>query len=606
MFAGCKTPGALLAEVRAAEAARERRLRTRKERLERIAGPYQAADSGDEYDPENALYEYICYVLPRAAFSNPDVLVKSKRPELLTRAVAKAMQDGLSRMTHEQKMWRTFRTLCVDYLLDYAVAMVSPEPREGMTAEGRPVWWPQMYRIDPRCYFEDPLPVGAPRFQGHVMLRDLDGLIEEAEANPDDWHVENVKALAEESGVDVVQPERKGVPARGQVAIYEVFVPEDHGAAGEDPDDGFSGTIYTLGAAQGEHDTLEDEADEKAWSLRRPRKFYGPRSGPFVTAKFLENEHVHLGMSPTLAAEGSMRELAAAGRANNRAARRYKRVVGVVGGDQTTSDLLDAEDGYSVPLSGEGSLTSVEMGGVSASGIQHLDMRRNSTDRLLGMDDIQRGMVTGDGTATEASLASASSDARTNDVVAVFRRFVSDIYEALAWYCYHDDRVVIGVKGQVPGMVQPMLRGGPMKGMTFDDLQFEIAPFAMEPETPATRRARADQMMSVIGWLGQAIPSAPFMDWGRVLPELGSLLGIDGLENFIDIQGAAEWGAQMAQFGGEQGSTEPPQASLGRNTAGKPLGGVTLKLGAKGGRKEPAGAGAGGTKVKAQQLGGGA
>lgn len=299
-----------------------------------------------------------------------------------------------------------------------------------------------------------------------------------------------------------------------------------------------------------------------------------------------------------------MRELAAVGRANNRAARRYKRVTGVIGGDQTTSALLDSEDGYSVNISEGGTLVTAEMGGVSQQGIAHAQMRRDSTDRLLGMDDIQRGLVTGEGTATEAALASSSSDARTNDVVSVFRQFVAEIYEALAWYCYHDDRVVVGVKGQMPGMTQPMLRGGKTEGMTFDDLRFEIAPYSMEPETPATRRARGEAMMATIGWLAQAIPTAPFMDWGRVLPEIGSLLGVEGLEHFVDVEGAAEWGAQMAQYGGQPQAAQPPQATLGRNAAGRPLGGVSLSIGGRGGKGPRAspGGGAGETKVKTQAL----
>ncbi len=417
-----------------------------------------------------------------------------------------------------------------------------------------------------------------------------------------------MRALQEESGVEAVQPERKETPARGQVAIYEVFVPEDHGAPGEDPDDGYSGTIYTLGFTKGDafDESPSSAVKEKAWGLRKPRRFYGPRSGPFVVCRFIEAEHIPMGLSPTLAAEGSMRELAAAGRANNRAARRYKRVTGVIGGDKTTEALLDSEDGFAVPLTEGGQLVTAEMGGVSEQGLAHAEMRRNSTDRLLGMDDIQRGLVTGEGTATEASLASASSDARTNDVVSVFRYgLVVPVYEALAWYCYHDDRVVIGVKGEMPGMVQPMLRGGPTKGMTFDDLRFEIAPYAMEPETPVSRRMRGEQLMAAIGWLAQAIPTAPFMDWGRVLPEIGSLLGVEGLEHFVDVEGAAEWGAQMAQYGGGQAQTPVPQAALGRNAAGRPLGGGGGGGGWRGGKgpKAMPGPTGGQTKVKTQPLG---
>lgn len=604
MFAGASSPGAMLAEIRSAEAVREKRLRTRKERMQRMAGPYAATDASEEYDPENALYEYVCYVLPRAAFANPGVLVKSQRQDMLPKAVARAMQDALKRITSEQRLWKTFRRQCVDYLLDNCVAMVSPEPRPGMVAGGRPVWWPQAYRIDPRCYFEDPLSasVEESRFQGHVMLRDLDSLIAEAEANPDDWHVEAVREIAAETGVELVHPDRHEVPARKQVAIYEVFVPEAHGD-GDDPEDGYSGTIYTLGSARGDDPGETEERSEKAWSLRRPRKFYGPKSGPFIVGRFLELESVHLGLSPTLAAEGSMRELAAVGRANNRAARRYKRVVGVVGGDATTNALLNAEDGFSVPLSGEGQLVTAEMGGVSQQGIAHQQMRREGSDRLLGMDDIQRGLVTGDATATEASLAQAGSDARVNDVVSVFRKFVGEVYEALAWYCYHDDRVVVEMEGEVAGMAQPAMRGGPTPGMTFADLRFEIAPYAMESETPATRRMRGMQLLETLGWLAQTVPAAPFLDWGQVLPEIGDLLGVEGLENFVDVEGAAAWAAQMTQY---EGKPPTPQvgASLGRNTVGRALGGVNINLGGRGGqggKKQPSlGQGQG---VKTQKLG---
>lgn len=571
MFHGASTPEAMMAEVRAAKEVRDRRLNTRRERLRRLGGPYAYKGESTAHEPENRLFEYIAYVLPRTIFKNPRIRYRSRRGGSAS-AFARSMASGHNRLIVEQQHAKVLRQLGMDYLLDYCVALISPEPREGMSAGGRPVWWPQMYAVDPEHYFEDPLATaeGDLRFRGHDVLWDKDDLEAAARANPDEWRLENVLALTAEAGTEQYYKDRRNVPGRQQVVVTEVFVPEDHGDPSEDPDDGFSGQIFTMGlcsAAGGDGESWE------AKSLRPPRPFYGPRRGPYYTCAFMRHSEAPLGLSPTLPAEAQIRDLAATSRANLRAAHRYKRVPVVDSADKAAIAALKAEDADVIPTAGgEAKVGAVEVGGVTQQGLVHYEMKSDTVDRVLGTQDAQRGIVTGDGTASEVLTAQAASDIRMGDVAHVFRDFVADLESGMGWFLWHDDRVVVSTpEAGVEGMIAPSLRGGPTDGVRYDDLELEVQVYSMEYESEASRVARATRTLEVIGWITQQIMAAPYLRWDELLPELGQLYGIDDLASYVDLEGAQEWANAQLQYQGEV--QKSPTMQLGRQAAGRPLGG---------------------------------
>jgi hypothetical protein len=568
MFKNAQDANLLWAEVSSAEEIRDDRLSLRSTRLARLAGPYAFGRQSAEYEPENRIYEFLSYTLPRASFNNPRVRIRSRRQGVAD-LVAKAMQSGMNRLIVDLDIRRVLRRNCLDYLMDFGPMLITPQPKPGMMYSGRPVWWPQLYPLDPTVFFMDPLAdvLEAARFAGHVYLRDKSELLEAAKNDEEDWNLSEVKALAEESGIDKVHPDRYSAPARGEVALYEVWVPELHADLDVDPDDGYSGTLYTLGCAKGQD-------YEQPYMLRKPRPYYGPRWGPYRVASFMTVQDLPYGLSPTTAAEAQLRDLAATSRAMLANARAHKTLTTMPANDPVAIAAAQAEGRYVVPLKGDPDvIKTIELGGVTQQQLMHFQMKAQTLDRVLGMADVQRGLVSGAGTASEVLTAQAASDIRTADIVQVFQDHVHDCLKTASWYTFHDDRFLISLTEQdmpIP-LPKPMFRGGDNaeQGITYDDLELELEAWSMAHESPQARQERVGRTVEIVSWLAETIPAAPWMPWHQIIPELVEDAGIKEAMEGMDIKAAVEWAMAMQGFEGQ--SQNPPKATSGRQSQGKPI-----------------------------------
>jgi hypothetical protein len=575
-YGNAKDPSKLWAEIKAAEKARKERLSARKQRLARLVGPAGGPQGAQatEYEPENRLYEWLAYTLPKVTYSNPRWRVRSRRSGF-SDAIAKAVQSAMNRLTVEQKLRRTLRANCIDYLMDWGPAMVVQEPKPGLEMSGRPVWWPQLYSIEPHVFFMDPLAlrIDQAKFAGHTYLRDKTGLVEVAKDPENGWNLEAVQALTEEAGVEIVHEERGDVPARGEVALYEVWCPEMHGDLEEDPDDGFSGTLYTMGCYR------DGNGGEEAYELRPPRAYYGPRQGPYSIASFLQIQDFPYGISPTIPAETQLKDLGETSRAMLNAAKRHKVMTTGPATDPDIAKKINDPDGWYIPiLPGTGQdVRPLEIGGVSQQQLLHFEMKSNTLDRVLGMADAQRGVVTGEGTASEVMTAQQASDVRGSDVAQQFRDHVQDLGEMLAFFVVNDDRFAMEIDGmQLPGMAKPALRGGKSEGFKFDDLELEIEPFSMEHEGAAMRQGRIQRTIELCGWLAQMVPQAPWLPWKDIIPELVESAGLEEALSNIDVKAAVEYAAAMAGFEGKP--QQDVKATSGRQSQGRPIN-VNVKAG---------------------------
>jgi hypothetical protein len=359
-----------------------------------------------------------------------------------------------------------------------------------------------------------------------------------------------------------VHPDRWETPARGEVALYEVWCPELHEDLDEKPEDGYTGTLYTIGCAKGQN-------YEQPYLLRPPRPYYGPEWGPYNNAAFLVVQDLPGGLSPTIGAEAQLRDLAATSRALLANARNHKTMTAVPADDPTAIAAAQAEGRYVIPFKGDPDrIKALEIGGVTQQQLLHFDMKAQTLDRVLGMADVQRGLVSGQGTASEVLTAQAASDIRSADVVQIYHNHVADIERTRAWYCYHDDRYVASVEGIDVPLPQPIFQGGKTEGLTFEDLDLEIEPYSMEHESPAARQQRTANTIEIVNWLAQTIPAAPWMPWHDIIPEIVEDAGIKEAMEGMDIGAAVAWASEMAGFQSEGQPERPAVSSMKQKTGG--------------------------------------
>lgn len=538
------------------------------ERIKRFHGPSYDQKSG-EVDPENHAFEYLSLYVPRAVYDNPKVKVGTRRPGSQA-DTAEAIQHGLNRWIKSQNLRHTLDAMAYDYYLLWAVAIVSQEPIPGMepmeTVEIYDIkneelgkkkvmpHWPKAYRISPRHFFLDAksLHFSKARFYGHDSIRDKDDLLSIAKANPDQgWNADVIEDLVAGAGTDEFYGRRddgaeRETPERNELIVREIFVPEHELEESKGHKKGFHGTIFTIGVGQSR------EGEERSEFIRKPRPFYGPKEGPYVLIGTYTVPDRPYPLSTIAAVESQTEDLNRHVTAMNLNADRYKRQVLVdAGRPDEAQKIAEGTDSMVIPVSNLDAtkVKEIEIGGITT---QHLAMvadKRDRLDRVAGMHDAQRGVVTGKGTATEVQEASESSDTRASYIMRRYQDGVASILNKVAWYLYYDDRVIfpLGSEAQQKlGMtgVEPWYYGGlhdPRSGATFEDIELEIEPHSM---MRANEGLILKRTLEGLGFIMQAAPMMPqtamYMDWPGIIADLGDALNMPQLGERINVQGLME------------------------------------------------------------------
>ena len=566
----------LLEEIRAAERLRDKHLSSFGEQVERFHGPYWKGDSMNaDYSPENHYYEYISLMVPRLIFDNPRVRVSTRRPGS-QKFVAEAVRHALNRWAKDTSLRKVLRDTATDMLFNFSVVMTSEEvnkslkPQMDTTGNSKPMW-PTCTRIPQNKFFIDPASTGVhdARFVGHKWIRDHEDLMDLARDDKDaGWNleaIENLKPTTDEK--ELGRPE-KDLPDRDEVVCYEVWIPEIELEDSLGPEEGFHGTIYTLGVVSGGDD---DEEDRRAM-IREPRPYYGPRWGPYTMFGVYKVPNAIYPLSPLMAIEGQVQDLNDHVLATSRSADQYKKLILVDNTDPKFAQRVkDAHDNYVIPVSGleKQRVVQAEVGGMTAQQLSYIQTARERLDRNSGIHDAQRGNVEGRGTATEIQVATEASTVRMAYIRQQFTDAVEQLLRTVAWFFYYDDRVIIplGEEGQrALGLEDPWLVGGdhdPESGATFDDLELEIEPYSMARTTEGQHQQRVMQMYQLILQTAPLMPQMPFVNWKELLYHLGDAMNYPEIGELIDTT--------MAQGMGEQQRAEEQRAMFEKHAgvAGK-------------------------------------
>jgi len=596
-------PKHLLEELQAAEQYRDSHIDGMAEQVERFHGPFYN-DSSGEFSPENHYYEYLSLMVPRLVFDNPRVTVSSRRSGTQG-DVATAIRHGLNRWTRDNRLRELLSRIATDTLFTFGVVMTAQTERDHVTStknvEGSSKSvWPSCDRIPQNRFFIDPAAsaVTEARFMGHKWVRDKEDLLEMAKDDPDaGWNAAVIEELAATAAHDDLMDRPDDVPDRAEIVAYEIWVPEIELDESPGAKEGFHGTIYTLGLA-------ENSDGQKADYIREPRPYYGPRWGPYTFFGIYTVPNRVFPLSPLSAVEGQIQDLNAQALASTTAAGQYKKLVLVDSGDPTLAQRLrDSPDSYVLPVNGldRAKFVNAEVGGTTNQQLEYLQIARDRLDRNSGVQDAQRGSVTGEGTATEVQVAAEASSLRVNYIKQQFQDGVLRMLKTVAWFLYHDDRVEFPLGEEAAnelGMVDPWLKGGdhdPESGATYDDLELEIEAYSMERTNEGLFQKRAMEAFQLVTSTAQIIPQAPWIKWPKVFEMLGDALNFPRLADMVDMRVAAQ--AAQATWGEDQGEEARMGKHVGQagnTTAKRPTPGATPQARApQPGPPQPAPGGAG-------------
>lgn len=545
----------LYEEIKAAEEDRDEHLRHFRKMVQRSHGKAFKKPGSLTHGVtlENHYHEYVSLMLPRLVLENPKVRVTS-RDEAAMASMGEipdteALAHAMNRWVKDTQFDRLLTDYATDGFFAWGVAYVSQEKypgtipataREGL-AEDEEVMRPRVMTLDPTTVFWDPLANrrDAIRYYGHCYTRDREDLLEEARRNPDlGWRPDAIESATEatydEDHLEYVN--------RDELRIYEVWIPEQRADDEVGEQEGFNGTLYTLGA-QADKDGTSDGI-----FLRDPQPWFGPKEGPYVIWGVYPVPNNTHWLSPLAAVEDQVSSLNDFTNAFIEGARKAKKGVAINAAEPEVADQIKNFEDQGVFLLQTGNLSMreavvpFEVGGPHSELMLYINNERARLERVSGITDVQRGSVSGAGTATEVSIADSASNIRTEFVRKQFYRGVHEILRRVAWYMREDQRSRYPVTADVArslGMQPGMVWYRPPEDETpFDAYEFEIEAHSMQRANEGLYQRRVMEFMQMyvqMAGVGLQVPTlAPVID--KMLRKAAGALNLDDMGVMITEQ----------------------------------------------------------------------
>lgn len=629
----------LYEEYRASAAVRDTYLERSPQRKRRFTGPYHGPNdlsSDADFPLEAHDFEYLSLVAPRIVFDNPRVRVTTTLPASMG-AIARGLQHSLNRLIMDTEICDPLTLLAFDSLSLWGFGIVEFEPWKGVASEvehvgqmhgkGQP-WRPVLRHKTAKEAFWDHQAKRWQdrRFTGHLFARTKEDLLREATDNPESgWIAEAIREAAVDSHLEELGYEQRDLRDRGLIVGVQMWVPGKLPRGSKvGPEDGFHGTIFTLGVS------APGAGKPKAQMLRKPMPFFGPPDGPYELFGMYPVTDETFPLSPCVATEVQVEDLNDHVTAASHSAAQYKRLVFVDARDPGLIDSIKKDpDMFVVPVNGldKQKVVQVELGGITQEQITYIGMARERLDRATAMQDAQRGNVTGAGTATENQIADQASETRMGFLKKRFTAQAARCLKKMAWYIYHSNKFAIPLGaegaaelGQAPQMIQgpmgpvaipaePWFHGGyffQKTGLSFEHLELKIEPYSMERTSEALQMARMQQAIQLSTTIAPIVPMNPHVRWKLLFQMIADTNNMPELAELIDFDMAAKLGGQMMALPGQAQvratgdiglGTFGPVQSKPRQAGPMPQGGAAPASGGLAGRSSGAAAGARATQA---------
>jgi len=560
-------------------------------------GPHYTRRVTATYMPWNHYHSYTSLMVGRLMYDNPRVRVQTRRPGT-QKDTAEAIQHGLNRWVRDSKLRQFGQKMANDFCFSWGVAMVTRQPSKwGQISAERVFWgpdgkpvkgakkamWPACYRIPQNMFFVDSqaLTFEEANYMGHSWYAEMEDIEKDAKNKDSGWKPEVIEALktggkASHGKAEEADPTRRQTAStqtsRTQVEFVTVWAANYQCDEKKGSNQGYNGSLLTFAKIPGEH-----SQSGVSWELaKEPESYYGPPRGPYVIfgAYYLPNRMWPL--SPLVAVEAQIRAVNRQARAVERSNERHKRVILYNQRDTKTAALLKrAQHDFFVGIPGfeKQKFAEAELGGATEAQYKGTMWALETLQRVSAMDDAQQGKVTGQGTATEHSIAAESTTTRLAFLRQQFSDSMSTLLEIVSWYLYHDSSVVFPLGPEAAeqlAMEEPWFHGGSHdmgSDATYHDLELEIEAFSMQ------RMGQTEYGQAVeagVNYLLSSLPMRaqfPYADWDKIDQLMAARFGVPDLDDLVDNEAAL----QMAPFMQPAPNNQPRlQRDVG-SQYGKPL-----------------------------------
>ena len=602
------SPQSLIERIRASEKIREGLL----SKLDAQVQAYHAGSCGGgdtKAVAENHIFEYVSMRIGQVAFSNPVVRVLAAGGSQ-RRDEAKASQHALNRWLRDTNFKSLAEKLAMDTFFAYGVTITKPEPAPGFDEYEDPIYWPSVTRLDPRCFGIDDqaLTLETARLLFHQVIgdkRDLQRLAREDAGKPENeragWVASAIEDMTAGAGTDTGAGKTKDKTsddAEHQVSWYEVWIPGVRIKDENTPDKGYHGAIFTIA-----YDAKEGKGSE----IRKARDFWGPRWGPYTVYGIYTVPNSPWPLGPVQVAWKQIDDDNTHADVIDRSAKNYKRLMLVDETDRKLAKKIkDGKHDFVYTQSGfaKDKVVQLELGGITEEMLAVKGITKDRADRMLGMSDAEKGMVTGDATATENAVAANAASVRTSWQTKKFWDACERNLKTVLHDLKTEDVIVplgeeaemdLGAEspayvGKITAEAWPRQRRTLMQMYPGMDLPLEVPPEALEDagkgvddmevaieigsmarKDEAVEKMEADNFLMSIINVGNAMPMMPHVVWGPLLDEWGQRRGYPDISRYFNLEAlAALQGINVQNMvageeGGGGGSQGGQQAEAAHN-----------------------------------------
>jgi hypothetical protein len=583
-------------EIRASEDRRDQRLESLQDQIERYHGAWYKGDGPSEAettDPENHAYEWLSSFIPQVLHDRPRVNVTSRRPGT-QREVARALQAGINRWIVDSNFKDTLEELAYDYMFRWAVAKVSIGPAPGSYEIDDPLLMPSVLRLSPYEFGWDAMATHPKRarlfwHRWSIDKDDLISLAEEDEKLDDDdperqgWNSTAIKDLVTGEPEQLEYRDSNHTVDRESVWLYDVYVVDDSVDDEKTPELGYNGTIRTL--AMGGDMSTSNHPGVKV--IRDPVDYFGPRGGGYNVYGCYIVPDQNEPLSPLVATQEQSDNLNAFVHQMIEDALASVNKVFMSGEDQKEADRINNAkhqqitllDGPTADL--QNRIANVKMGGVDPQTFPVAQWLRDILERVSGFNDVQKGNITGEGTATEVGFAVDASQARTEYMRGGFVDGAEAILRDVAHFMFHVDQVIfpLGEEGLEAAREdgQPELSQGTEawffggthgegSGGTFQDLNLDIDLYSMVRTSEAALRRKSEVVINLLGSVYPVLLQ-PGIRSKAIIQTIANLENMPEILDFFDFEemGKAGTGIAAPQLGRHAGLL-----GMGAGAAGLP------------------------------------
>lgn len=567
----------LLSWIREGETERDKHLPGHAAMKRRYCGPWYSTGltkAEDGIQHENHEYEFMSLTLARLLGGGEPRMRCSSRAGAPQRQVAQAIEHGINRLIRDVKLRRRLLPVFQDMLMGWGVMLVAnednPARKTGRDAKGNTVQpkRPIPSRLSPaRCGW-DPLALSFEdkRFAFHRWVMTREEMLELAEDEESGWDAKAVRELP--SGTDNKALGRSdnapSLDGIDEIDGWDIWV-RDEELEGFSSDEGYNGVIHTIAAA-----VVDGKVEPRP--VRKPRPYYGPPSGPYCFFGYLPVPDETFPLAPLVATKGQADSLNAFTGSAIRAAANRKRIGILEASDNDLKKIVSAKDGEWIPLPlfDRTKAQEYEIGGLTPQMLEAMSMERARLDRNSGIFEAQRGSVTGAATASENIIANEASSARFALLQQQADAGVLDLCMTLAWYLYHDERVVFPLgddaareladEAGVEGPVSGWFRGGTFEepsDYTFEDLELDMEPYSLGRASEVLQQRRLGELDIVLGKIAPMLVQNPHVDADLTMSIVAEATNNPDYRKIVDVKVLKELQALMLQIQAAQ--AEPPQ-----------------------------------------------